>query len=79
MSNQDIFRAWKDLDYRSGLSEEELERVPANPVGEALSDLDLLAVQGGAIGPVSTTTTSTVSTLTVTTTTTITTTTCLTN
>lgn len=42
----DIVRAWKDEAYRQTLSTEELNTLPANPVGE-ISDADLEAAFGG--------------------------------
>ncbi len=42
----DITRAWKDENYRQSLSEEELNTLPANPVGE-LCDSELSNVCGG--------------------------------
>lgn len=40
-------RVWKDPDYRAGLSEAELAKVPANPAGPIkLSNADLDAVGG---------------------------------
>jgi len=33
MSNLDIIRAWKDEDYRNGLTEELRARIPAHPSG----------------------------------------------
>ncbi len=55
MSQQDIIKAWKDEDYRSGLSEEARAALPANPAGlleltdEALDDL---MASGGATGTI---------------------------
>ena len=49
MKKVDIVRAWKDEDYRLGLSAEELSDVPESPVGAIeLSDMDLEHVAGGA-------------------------------
>jgi mersacidin/lichenicidin family type 2 lantibiotic len=45
----DIARAWKDADYRAGLSREELVSLPENPVGELefeLSDDELSLIAG---------------------------------
>ena len=42
----DIVRAWKDESYRQSLSEEQLNTLPTNPVGE-LSDAQLESVYGG--------------------------------
>lgn len=48
MSDEKIVRAWKDAEYREGLSEEELAHLPENPAGESeLSDEDLEQVDGG--------------------------------
>jgi mersacidin/lichenicidin family type 2 lantibiotic len=50
MSNIDIIRAWKDLDYRNSLSEAELAQLPENPAGPVeLSDTDLSEVVGGTL------------------------------
>jgi len=47
----DIVRAWKDEAYRLSLSEEQLNSLPANPVGELeLTDAALLSVYGGGGG-----------------------------
>jgi mersacidin/lichenicidin family type 2 lantibiotic len=43
----DIIRAWKDPDYRSGLSSEELASIPVNPAGEALSDIEAAMITAG--------------------------------
>ena len=48
MKNADTVRAWKDEDYRLGLSAEELADVPNSPAGAIeLADLDLEDVAGG--------------------------------
>lgn len=47
MSIKDIIRAWKDSSYRESLSEEQLAQLPANPVGDVLSEEELRAVTGG--------------------------------
>ena len=48
MKKADIVRAWKDEDYRLGLSAEEQAALPDSPVGTVeLSDLDLEDVAGG--------------------------------
>jgi mersacidin/lichenicidin family type 2 lantibiotic len=47
MSIQDIIRAWKDGNYRDSLSEEQQALLPENPIGEPLSQEDLLSVNGG--------------------------------
>jgi mersacidin/lichenicidin family type 2 lantibiotic len=45
MSNIDVIRAWKDEEYRLGLSETERKLIPAHPAGAAeISDDDLQAV-----------------------------------
>lgn len=46
----DIVRAWKDESYRLSLSEEQLNTLPANPVGD-LSDAQLEVVYGGGGAP----------------------------
>lgn len=44
----DIIRAWKDAKYRSTLTAEQLESIPANPAGAIeLNDTELSAVTGG--------------------------------
>lgn len=49
MKKIDVIRAWKDEDYRSSLSAEELASLPANPAGEIeLSRAELGKVSGGA-------------------------------
>ena len=48
MKKVDIVRAWKDEDYRLGLTEEELSNVPDSPAGTIeLTDTDLEHVAGG--------------------------------
>ena len=48
MKTNNIVRAWKDEDYRLGLSESERALVPQNPAGMVeLSDKDLRKVTGG--------------------------------
>jgi mersacidin/lichenicidin family type 2 lantibiotic len=43
----DIVRAWKDEEYRNGLSSEEQAMLPANPAGALeLSDAELEGVHG---------------------------------
>lgn len=50
MSECDIIRAWKDPEYRAGLSGSKLEQLPKNPAGMVeLTDADLLSI-GGAEG-----------------------------
>jgi mersacidin/lichenicidin family type 2 lantibiotic len=47
VNNEDIIRAWKDPDYRSSLSAEEQELLPANPAGPVeLDDAYLVGVTG---------------------------------
>lgn len=47
--NIDIIRAWKDSEYRASLSSEELQQLPANPVGEVeLTESDLTEIVGGS-------------------------------
>jgi mersacidin/lichenicidin family type 2 lantibiotic len=51
MSNIDIIRAWKDEDFRNGLSKEQLSQLPENPAGESnLSEIQMESVVGGAPG-----------------------------
>lgn len=53
MSQENIIRAWKDANFRDGLSEAEQALLPENPAGLMnLSDEQLGAVAGGA--PIST-------------------------
>ncbi len=48
MNRSDVIRAWKDEDFRSALSSEQLAMLPANPAGLVeLSDEELLGVEGG--------------------------------
>jgi mersacidin/lichenicidin family type 2 lantibiotic len=50
MSNQNVIRAWRDEEYRSGLSEAEKAQLPANPAGLIeLSDAELSGVSGGML------------------------------
>jgi mersacidin/lichenicidin family type 2 lantibiotic len=43
----DIVRAWKDEEYRNGLSQEELAQLPEHPAGVLeLSDTEVDAVNG---------------------------------
>jgi mersacidin/lichenicidin family type 2 lantibiotic len=49
MTHTDIIRAWKDAEYRDGLSEAERARLPEHPAGATgLSDDEMDAVVGGA-------------------------------
>ena len=51
MCKLDVVRAWKDEEYRLGLSEAERSMLPANPAGlMEISDSELGAV-GGGLGP----------------------------
>ena len=51
MSDHDIVRAWKDAEYRAGLSEAERAALPVHPAGLLdLSDAELDTV-AGALGP----------------------------
>ena len=48
MSKIDVIRAWKDEEYRSSLSADELGALPANPAGPMeLTDDDLDVAAGG--------------------------------
>jgi mersacidin/lichenicidin family type 2 lantibiotic len=48
MSNLDIIRAWKDEEYRMGLSEDQRKLLPEHPAGLVeLVDTDLNIVAGG--------------------------------
>jgi len=50
MSNIDVIRAWKDKDYRDGLSEEEKAQLPAHPAGLIeLTDEDMSSMAGGVM------------------------------
>jgi mersacidin/lichenicidin family type 2 lantibiotic len=50
MSKLDIIRAWKDEEYREGLSAAERSRLPQNPAGIIeLTEPDLAEVEGGTI------------------------------
>lgn len=49
MKTNHVVRAWKDEDYRLGLSESERSQMPQNPAGMVeLSDSDLRRVIGAA-------------------------------
>jgi mersacidin/lichenicidin family type 2 lantibiotic len=51
VSQQQIIRAWKDVEYRAGLSEAERALLPEHPAGLIeLSDTDLDDVAGGGAG-----------------------------
>jgi mersacidin/lichenicidin family type 2 lantibiotic len=47
MSKENIIRAWKDPEYRSGLNAREHASLPANPAG-TIDDGKLAEVAGGA-------------------------------
>jgi len=50
MSRQKIIRAWKDEEYRLGLSEAERALLPAHPAGLIeLTDAELGAIEGGGM------------------------------
>jgi mersacidin/lichenicidin family type 2 lantibiotic len=46
MSHEQIIRAWKDSNYRSSLSQEELALLPTNPAGVVLTESELESVVG---------------------------------
>ena|SRR5947209_19182752 len=49
MAKLNIIRAWKDEDYRLGLSDEERSQMPSNPAGAIdLSDTELDYVAGAS-------------------------------
>ena len=52
MRSEDIIRAWKDESCREGLTEDQLTRLPAHPIGPVELQEEQLAEVGGA-GPVS--------------------------
>ncbi len=68
MSQVDVIRAWKDADFRAGLSEAEKAQLPANPAGLVeLSDADLTgAVGADGVQPDTTLTTPSITFMTVT-------------
>ena len=51
MSKQNIIRAWKDENYRRGLSEAERAALPENPAGrldlDELTAAELAGIDGG--------------------------------
>jgi len=51
MSLKDIIRAWRENGYSESLSEEQRALLPENPVGETLSEEDLLSISGGQKTP----------------------------
>ena len=49
VSRIDVVRAWKDPEYREGLSEAERAALPANPAGLVeLGNAELAGATGGA-------------------------------
>jgi mersacidin/lichenicidin family type 2 lantibiotic len=49
MNIRDIIRAWRDREFREGLSSEEMAKLPANPAGEILlTEEDMASVEGGS-------------------------------
>jgi len=48
MNTIDVAKAWKNKEYRESLSQEELNSLPTNPVGEALTDLEASNIFAGA-------------------------------
>ena len=49
LNAKDIIRAWKDKNFRDGLSEEQGAQLPANPAGLVeIDDEQLVRVTGGA-------------------------------
>lgn len=50
MKNTDVIRAWKNEEYRLGLSEEERTMLPVNPAGAIeLNDTELATIGGASI------------------------------
>jgi len=50
MSHDQMIRAWKDVEYRRSLSEQERAQIPAHPAGVInLSDSDLERAAGGEL------------------------------
>lgn len=47
MSQHDVIRAWKDEEYRRGLSADQLAALPENPAGAVELDDDDLDSAGG--------------------------------
>jgi mersacidin/lichenicidin family type 2 lantibiotic len=47
MDLKDILRAWLDTTYRESLTEEQRALLPDNPIGEVLSEEELLDISGG--------------------------------
>ncbi len=51
MKKVDVVRAWRDAEYRSSLSEDVRQNLPANPAGIANIDDDVLkSITGGCGG-----------------------------
>lgn len=51
MKREDIIRAWRDPEFRQGLSAEERASLPESPAGQAFTELDEVALEravGGA-------------------------------
>jgi mersacidin/lichenicidin family type 2 lantibiotic len=49
MSRQDIIRAWKDEEFRRGLTDDQRARLPEHPAGLIeLTREDLGTIEGGA-------------------------------
>ncbi len=49
MSQKEIIRAWKDVEFRNSLSEAQRSQLPENPAGMVeLSDKDLETFSGGS-------------------------------
>jgi mersacidin/lichenicidin family type 2 lantibiotic len=51
MSHQDIIRAWKDRNYREGLTEEQRSQLPDNPAGTIELSGDILEAISGGMRP----------------------------
>jgi mersacidin/lichenicidin family type 2 lantibiotic len=51
MSQQDIIRAWKDRNYREGLTEEQRSQLPDNPAGVVELSGDILEAISGGMRP----------------------------
>lgn len=48
MNVHDIIRAWRDREFREGLSSEEMAKLPDNPAGEILlTEEDMTFIEGG--------------------------------
>jgi len=58
MTNENIIRAWKDVEYRNSMSASERALLPSHPAGDIeLTDVDLENF-AGAIGPLASPSTS---------------------